>query len=108
MAAPFYIPISSLKILISPSPYQQSSFCILNRAILYAVGKVRIRVQAGVFDYSHLSEYDVLSFLVLICISLMSTEKAMAPYSSTLAWKIPWTEEPGGLQSTGSRRIGHD
>ena len=30
-------------------------------------------------------------------------EKAMAPHSSTLAWKIPWTEEPGGLQSTGSR-----
>ena len=30
-------------------------------------------------------------------------EKAMAPHSSTLAWKIPWTEEPGGLQSMGSR-----
>ena len=35
-------------------------------------------------------------------------EKAMAPHSSTLAWKIPWTEEPGGLQSTGSPRVGHD
>ena len=35
-------------------------------------------------------------------------EKAMATYSSTLAWKIPWTEEPGGLQSMGSRRIRHD
>ena len=35
-------------------------------------------------------------------------EKAMAPYSSTLAWKIPWTEEPGGLQSMGSLRFGHD
>ena len=35
-------------------------------------------------------------------------EKAMAPHSSTLAWKIPWTEEPGGLQSMGSLRIGHD
>ena len=32
----------------------------------------------------------------------------MAPYSSTLAWKIPWIEEPGGLQSMGSRRVGHD
>ena len=31
----------------------------------------------------------------------------MAPYSSTLAWKIPWTEEPGSLQSMGSRRVGH-
>ena len=36
------------------------------------------------------------------------TEKAMAPHSSTLAWKIPWMEEPGGLQSMGSRRVGHD
>ena len=32
----------------------------------------------------------------------------MAPHSSTLDWKIPWTEEPGGLQSMGSRRVGHD
>ena len=35
-------------------------------------------------------------------------EKAMAPHSSTLAWKIPWTEEPGRLQSTGSWRVRHD
>ena len=35
-------------------------------------------------------------------------EKAMAPHSSTLAWKIPWTEEPGGLQSMGSLRVGCD
>ena len=40
--------------------------------------------------------------VVLICISLIiSVEKAMAPHSSTLAWKIPWTEEPGRLQSMG-------
>ena len=35
-------------------------------------------------------------------------EKAMAPHSSTLAWKIPWMEEPGGLQSMGLQRVGHD
>ena len=35
-------------------------------------------------------------------------EKAMAPHSSTLAWKIPWAEELGSLQSMGSRRVGHD
>ena len=35
-------------------------------------------------------------------------EKAMATHSNTLAWKIPWTEEPGRLQSMGSRRVGHD
>ena len=33
---------------------------------------------------------------------------AMAPHSSALAWKIPWMEEPGGLQSMGSLRVGHD
>ena len=36
------------------------------------------------------------------------SEKAMALHSSTLAWKIPWTEEPGGLQSMGSLRVEHD
>ena len=35
-------------------------------------------------------------------------EKAMAPHSSTLAWKIQWTEEPGRLQTMGSQRVGHD
>ena len=37
-----------------------------------------------------------------------AAEKAMAPHSSTLAWKIPWTEEPGGLQSMESLRVRHD
>ena len=35
-------------------------------------------------------------------------ERAMAPHSSTLAWKVPWAEEPGGPQSMGSRRVGHN
>ena len=35
-------------------------------------------------------------------------EKEMATHSSTLAWKIPWTEKPGGLQSMGSLRVEHD
>ena len=51
-----------------------------------------------------------------ICFSLFEyftmydsiSEKAMAPHSSTLAWKIPWTEEPVRLQSMGSHRVGHD
>ena len=44
------------------------------------------------------------NFMVLGCLR----EKAMAPHSSTLAWEIPWTEEPDGLQSMGSRRVGHN
>jgi len=35
-------------------------------------------------------------------------EKEMATHCSTLAWKIPWTEEPGSLQAKGSQRVGHD
>ena len=35
-------------------------------------------------------------------------EKEMTTHSSILAWRIPWTEEPGGLQSTGSQRVGRD
>ena len=35
-------------------------------------------------------------------------EKDMATHSSILAWRIPWTEEPGGLQSMGSQRVRHD
>ena len=37
-----------------------------------------------------------------------NSEKAMAPHSSTLSWQIPWTEEPGGLQSMGSQTVGHN
>ena len=40
----------------------------------------------------------------LVCFA----EKAMATHSSTLDWEIPWMEEPGGLQSMGSLRVGHD
>ena len=39
---------------------------------------------------------------------MFHTEKAVATHSSTLAWKIPWVEEPGRLQSMGSLRVGHD
>ena len=35
-------------------------------------------------------------------------EKGMSTHSIILAWRIPWTEEPGGLQSTGSQKVGHD
>ena len=43
------------------------------------------------------------------CLTLLAIrEKAMAPHSSTGAWRIPWMEGPGGLQSMGSRRVGRD
>ena len=40
--------------------------------------------------------------------NMLYKEKAMAPHSSTLAWKIPWMEELGRLQSMGSLRVGHN
>ena len=48
---------------------------------------------------------DSIYFLMNYTLKL---EKAMAPHSSTLAWKIPWAEEPGGLQSVGLQRVGHN
>ena len=54
--------------------------------------------------------YDQCILLAKLYNSLLSTisEKAVAPHSSTLAWKIPWMEEPGRLQSMGSRRVRHN
>jgi len=46
--------------------------------------------------------------LFLSLVRAVWSEKAMATHSSTLAWKIPWMEEPGRLQSMGSQRVGHD
>ena len=48
------------------------------------------------------------NYHTIALISHASTEKAMAPHSSTLAWRIPWTEEPGGLQSMGLLGVGHN
>ena len=57
----------------------------------------------------HLLSWPHYLLLLLSSISLsLSLSKAMAPHSSTLAWKIPWMEEPGGLQSMGSLRVTHD
>ena len=51
------------------------------------------------------SSFSLLSISVIYGFTL---EKAMAPHSSTLTWKIPWMEEPGRLQSMGLLRLGHD
>ena len=52
--------------------------------------------------------YNVLFTFIFMYISYMPSEKAMAPHSSILAWKIPWVEEPGRLQSMGSLGVRHD
>ena len=59
---------------------------------------------AGILSAA-LSQHHLLGFEIAIVIV---PEKAMAPRSSTPAWKIPWIEEPGRLQSMGSLRVRHD
>ena len=51
--------------------------------------------------------YNIFIYNIILYI-MYNMEKAMAPHSNTLARKIPWTEEPGRLQSMGSLRVGHD
>ena len=64
---------------------------------------------AGRFFYYWVTwEAHIYMHVCISCMYYMPSEKAMAPRSSTLAWKIPWTEEPGRLQSVGSLRVRHD
>ena len=55
----------------------------------------------------YISVYAQVVYVKFVCAYVYTSEKAMAPHSSTLAWKIPWTEEPGRLWSTGLLRVGH-
>ena len=80
------------------------SFCLLFKwsvldKVLLVVGWCQVLYSRGFLCMS--SHY-------LILPRVSSPEKAMAPHSSTLAWKIPWTGEPGRLQSMGSLAVGHD
>ena len=61
------------------------------------------------YMYIKYYEYTICITYTYICdVYIYISEKAMASHSDTLAWKIPWTEEPGGLQSMGSLRVRHD
>ena len=71
---------------------------ITNKNLLYSTKKY---TQYIVITYKE------KNLKMYICIFFI-WEKAMAPHSSTLAWKIPWAEEPGRLQSMGSLRVKHD
>ena len=55
----------------------------------------------------YISVYAQVVYVKFVCAYVYTSEKAMAPHSSTLAWKIPWTEEPGRLWSTGLLRVRH-
>ena len=73
--------------------------CLLRKQIYYNI--MLMMAWLLWFSYSYYCQKLVHPFWYV-------SEKAMAPHSSTLAWKIPWTEEPGRLQSMRSLRVGHD
>ena len=70
-------------------------------AAVYGVAKSRNRLKQLTHTHTHTHSFSWLSSIPL-------SERAMAPHSSTLAWKIPWMEEPGRLQSMGSLRVGYN
>ena len=83
-------------ILLSPGFCYHSFFCLFCYHSLKSINFCSGKLLGDQLDHFKACLYALLS------------EKAMAPHSSTLAWKIPWTEEPGRLQSMGSWRVGHD
>ena len=93
---------------------------ILQARILEWVAFPLSRVSSQPRDWTQVSHIASLVAQTVKCLSTMQEtgvqslgwedplEKEMAIHSSTIAWKIPWTEEPGRLQSMGSQRVGHD
>ena len=71
-------------------------------------GKLSSGHRTGKGQFSFQSQRKAMPKNAQTIAQLHSFHKAMAPHSSTLAWKIPWTEEPCRLQSMGSLRVGHD
>ena len=121
------IPESTLFPLFSKGQFfQKTSFCDSDSLLIIPSkehpGLISFRMDwldllAVPGTLKSLLQYHSSKASILLCSAFFSQlhsshtlvmEKAMAPHSSTLAWKIPWTEEPGGLLSMGSHRVGHD
>ena len=80
--------------------------CLLRN--LYAVQEATIRTGHGTTDWFQIGKGVCQGCILSPCLFNLHAEKAMAAHSSTLAWKIPWAEEPGRLQSMRQLRVGHD
>ena len=70
--------------------------------------KLNVVTLLGIHTEETRIETDTCTPMFIAALFIIAREKAMAPHSSTLAWKIPWMQEPGRLQSMGSHRVGHD
>ena len=81
--------------------------CGLPGSSVHGIFQARV-LEWGATAFSKLRQQRKKFITALAHTCSLFPEKAMAPHFSTLAWKIPWMEEPGRLQSMGSRRVGHD
>ena len=104
---------TSIKTWISSKALLYSKMTIFSNTVLYTWNLLDgiLKVLTHKKEKQKKTMWGDRCVMIVIIISqcvCISQEKAMAPHSSTPAWKIPWTEEPGGLQSMGSLRVGHD
>ena len=94
---------------LDPSPQPKSRHPLFCPIVIICVPAHLVFLCPYSFAFSRRSYKWIWTIYNLLRLaSLTQPEKAMAPHSSTLAWKIPWTEEPGRLQSMGSLRVGQD
>ena len=76
---------------------------------LFVISLCSVSMNLPMYFPLYASLYVFMLVAAYVCLYVASIlEKAMAPHSSTLAWKIPWAGKPGRRQSMGSRRVGHD
>ena len=75
---------------------------------LYAGQETTVRTEHGTTDWFHIGKGVRQGCILSPCLFNLYMQKAMATHSSTVAWKIPWMEEPGRLQSMRSLRVRHD
>ena len=80
--------------------------CLLRN--LYAGQEATARTGHGTTDWFQIGKGVCQGYILSPCLFNLYAEKAMTPHSSTLAWKILWMGEPGGLQSMGLLGVGHD
>ena len=104
----FYDPVGGYNLVSDSSALSKSSLNIWNIM-------VHILLKPSLKDFEHYlaslwNEHNCMVVWAFFGIAFLSDylEKEMATHSSILAWKIPWTEDPGRLQSMGSQRVGHD
>ena len=99
MSYSYILEINPLSVVSFAIIFSHSEGCLFTVIIVsFSVQKLLSLIRSHLFTFLFIS----------ITLGGGSSEKAVAPHSSTLAWKIPWMEEPGRLQSMGSLRVRHD